>query len=112
VWAKNRPCPQRRLAVASLRRLTLRFDGWAVLPGTDAEEQVYLVLVQWPVAGCRSHHEFTDQLDLGLQVIICEVVILSFAGLHVSNLPGPDLPAQHTPGWRPELSAAFVGRRL
>ena len=51
---------------------------------------IHLVLVERAVAGCRGHHELTDQLDLGLKIIICEividVVIVSSGGGHGSNL--------------------------
>src|SRR5450631_297262 len=93
--------PQRRLAATGCG-LAVRSDRWAVLSGTDAEEQVYLVLVQRPVAGCRRHHEFTDQLDLGLQVIICEVVIVSFCG-HGSNLPAANCRLNTRRGCRPPV---------
>jgi hypothetical protein len=66
----------------------------------NAQKVVYLVLAQRPVAGCRSHHEPTDQLDLGLQVIVCELVIrvvraviLGSGTSHAHNLPVSTMPA-------------------
>ena len=47
------------------------------------EESVYLVLGHRPVARSRRHHEITHQLDLGLEVIICEVATLTFGCRHV-----------------------------
>lgn len=81
------------IAARSGVRLALRFGFLSVLGGVDsvlggvdAEESVYLILGQWPVARGRSHNEITHQLDLGLEVIICEVVMLDFGWRHVTNL--------------------------
>lgn len=74
------------IAARSGVRLALRFGFLSVLGGVDAEESVYLILGQWPVARGRSHNEITHQLDLGLEVIICEVVMLAFGWRHVTNL--------------------------
>jgi len=71
--------------------------GRAVLLQADAEKMVHLVLVQRPVTGCRGHHKLTDQLDLGLQVIICEIVIdgvIVGSGVgHPCNLPAAAMVA-------------------
>ena len=63
-----------------------------VLAGVDTEESVNLVLGQGAIARGRRHHEVTYQLDLGLEVVICEVVTLSLCR-HVPNLRacGPGL---------------------
>jgi len=54
---------------------------------THPEEQIYLVLGQRPVAGARCHHEVTHELDLGLQIVVCQVVIFNIGGSHANNLP-------------------------
>jgi hypothetical protein len=58
----------------------------SVLRGMDAEESVYLILGQRPITRGGSHDEITHQLDLGLEVIICEVVVLALGWRHVTNL--------------------------
>jgi hypothetical protein len=87
-------------------RLALRFGFRRVLGGVDAEESVYLILGQWPVARGRSHDEITHQLDLGLEVIICEVVALAFGWRHAPNLR----TSGHWLHQLPQLSVADLPR--
>ena len=75
--------------------LVVRFGCRLVLGEFDTEESVYLILGQRAVAGSRRHHEITHQLDLGLEVIVCEVVTSSLGCRHVPNLraSGPLAPS-------------------
>ena len=75
--------------------LVVRFGCRLVLGEFDTEESVYLILGQRAVAGSRRHHEITHQLDLGLEVNVCEVVTSSLGCRHVPNLraSGPLAPS-------------------
>ena len=75
------------------RALSLSFGNWRLhgLVGMHAKEPVDLFRGQVPGAGSRRHHEIRHQLDLGLEVIVCEVVALRFRCGHVTNLRGRGL---------------------
>jgi hypothetical protein len=101
-----RPSPGRYLA-----RLAVGFGRPPGLvgmctAGTHPEEQIYLVLGQRPVAGARCDHKVTHKLDLGLQIVVREVVIFSIGGSHATNLPrmGPACPAKRIPWTSPGIS--------
>ena len=83
----NRPFNAAKSAVGlavGLRLVLVGFQG--VLLRVDTKESVYLFLGHRTVARCRRHHEIAHQLDLGLEVIICEVVTSRLSRHHVPNL--------------------------